>query len=90
MVAPAAKPLARVLEGLDLQAPALPILSNVHAGLYPTDKQEIVALLAKQLESPVEPNLAALQQAHHFGTNTLLRPVRQPEGTKPRLVYIIA
>ena len=47
-------------------------------------------LVCLQLESPVEPNLAALQQAHHFGMNTLLRPVRQPEGTKPRLVYIIA
>ena len=47
-------------------------------------------LVCLQLESPVEPNLAALQQAHHFGMNTLLRPVRQPEGPKPRLVYIIA
>jgi malonyl CoA-acyl carrier protein transacylase len=54
IVAPASEPLARVLSGLDIQAPTLPILSNVHADYYPKEKDEIVKLLAKQLESPVE------------------------------------
>ena len=32
-------------------------------------------IVCLQLELAVEPNLAALQQAHHFGMSTLLRPV---------------
>jgi malonyl CoA-acyl carrier protein transacylase len=54
IVSPAAKPLANALATLDLKAPRTPIFSNVHAGPYPTTKDEIVALLAEQLESPVE------------------------------------
>ena len=54
IVAPAAKPLVRVLDGLDIAAPRIPILSNVDASYYPSDKATIVAYLAKQLASPVE------------------------------------
>ena len=54
IVSPAAKPLANALATLDLKAPHTPIYSNVHAGPYPTTKDEIVELLAEQLQSPVE------------------------------------
>jgi malonyl CoA-acyl carrier protein transacylase len=54
IVAPAAKPLARVLSNLNIQAPVVPILSNVDAKPYPQTKAEIVTLLAEQLASPVQ------------------------------------
>ena len=38
-------------------------------------------ILCLQLELAVEPNLAALQRAHHFGMSTLLRPVCRSGGS---------
>lgn len=66
IVSPAAKPLSNVLAKLDLRSPATPILSNVHAGPYPTSQNEIVELLAKQLASPVE-FIAQLNNLHDAG-----------------------
>lgn len=54
IVAPASTPLRRVLSGLDIRAPQIPILSNVDAAYYPAAREEIVDKLARQLESPVE------------------------------------
>ncbi|HET6343969.1 MAG TPA: acyltransferase domain-containing protein, partial [Myxococcota bacterium] len=54
IVAPAAEPLSRVLRNLDIQAPKVPLLSNVDASYYPADKAAIVDLMARQLASPVE------------------------------------
>lgn len=54
IVAPAAVPLAKVLAGLNIQTPKLPISSNVNAAYYPESKDAIVELMAKQLASPVQ------------------------------------
>ena len=54
IVAPAAEPLSRVLAGLRIQAPRVPILSNVDASYYPADRSKIIELMAKQLAAPVE------------------------------------
>jgi acyl transferase domain-containing protein len=54
IVAPASKPLRRVLDNLTITAPTTPVTCNVDASYYPKDKAQIVDLLARQLESPVE------------------------------------
>ncbi len=54
IVAPAAKPLRKVLGALNINAPRIPILCNVDATYYPKGKDAIVDVMAKQLESPVE------------------------------------
>lgn len=54
IVAPAAEPLRRVLAGLSLNAPKIPLCANVDANYYPQDKAAIVDLMARQLASPVE------------------------------------
>ncbi|KAK1548246.1 hypothetical protein Q3G72_010920 [Acer saccharum] len=54
IVAPAAAPLAQVLGNLDVQAPQIPLSSNVTAGYYPAERQAIVGLMADQLASPVQ------------------------------------
>ena len=54
IVAPAAQPLKKVLDKLNLRPALLPICSNVGALDYPETSSEISALLAKQMASPVE------------------------------------
>ena len=53
IVAPAADPLRRVLAGLQIGKPQVPILSNVTADYYPDDQDGIIDLLGRQIESPV-------------------------------------
>ena len=53
IVAPAAEPLRRVLEGLDVQQPRRQIVANVTADFYPDDPDEIRDLLCRQIASPV-------------------------------------
>ena len=54
IVAPAAVPLKKVLDNLNLRKATLPICSNVGAIDYPETASEISSLLAKQMASPVE------------------------------------
>ncbi len=57
IVAPASRPLRRVLERLDLRAPQRPITSNVTSEYYPTGpeaRRQAVDILARQVASPVE------------------------------------
>ncbi len=54
IVAPAAYPLQRVLEGLNIQTPHLPISTNVTGEWYPESVPEIIQILSKQIASPVE------------------------------------
>ena len=54
IVAPASKPLANVLQNLNISKPSIPVISNVEAMVYPETKEGIVELLRRQLESPVE------------------------------------
>ena len=54
VVASASKPLRKVLDNSDVHAPSLPVYSNVTAETYPASPDEIRALLARQVASPVE------------------------------------
>ncbi|HWG91018.1 MAG TPA: beta-ketoacyl synthase N-terminal-like domain-containing protein, partial [Candidatus Thermoplasmatota archaeon] len=54
IVAPASEPLGRVVARLNIQAPQVPVIANVNAEPYPTDRQAIVDMLAKQVAAPVE------------------------------------
>ncbi len=57
IVAPASASLARVLQGMNLQPPAIPIISNVTGKFYPMGPEvvpEMIELLGKQVASPVQ------------------------------------
>ena len=54
IVAPAAEPLTRVLQGLGVQAPSLPLSSNVDADYFPSERQAIIERMGRQLASPVQ------------------------------------
>jgi len=54
VVASASIPLRKVLDSSDVRRPALPVYSNVTADTYPAAPDEIRALLARQVASPVE------------------------------------
>ena len=54
IVAPASEPLGRVLRGLDLRAPRLPVVANVDGQLYPTGRDEMIDILKRQIASPVQ------------------------------------
>ncbi|MCS5537309.1 MAG: acyltransferase domain-containing protein, partial [Candidatus Poseidoniaceae archaeon] len=61
IVEPAAEPLRRFLEGLEINLPEIPITSNVDGGFYPmsrdperTAKQQVLDKLAPQMASAVE------------------------------------
>ena len=57
IVAPAAEPLRRVLQGLALRAPRIPVVANVDASFYPTGAdaaERIIDILGRQIGSPVQ------------------------------------
>ena len=57
IVAPASESLAKVLAGMNLQPPAIPIISNVTGAFYPMGPgvvPEMIDLLGKQVASPVQ------------------------------------
>ena len=57
IVAPASEPLRKVLEGLHISPPRVPLVANVDAKLYPSDpnaRPAIIELLARQIASPVQ------------------------------------
>jgi malonyl CoA-acyl carrier protein transacylase len=54
VVASASTPLRKVLDASDVRPPALPVYANVTAETYPAAPDEIRALLARQVASPVE------------------------------------
>ncbi|MCB0282200.1 MAG: SDR family NAD(P)-dependent oxidoreductase [Calditrichaeota bacterium] len=58
IVAPASEPLGRVLQSMNLQPPAVPVISNVSGDFYPSGGAEIVPqmvdLLSQQVASPVQ------------------------------------
>ncbi len=54
IVAPASRPLRKVIEKMNVQPPKLPIAANVTGDLYPTGREEILNLLADQVASPVQ------------------------------------
>jgi len=54
IVAPASVPLRGVIDRMNVQAPRLPIMANVTGELYPTQREEILDILAAQVASPVQ------------------------------------
>ncbi len=54
IVAPASVPLRGVIDRMNVQAPCLPIMANVTGELYPTQREEILDILAVQVASPVQ------------------------------------
>ncbi|HEY6927728.1 MAG TPA: ACP S-malonyltransferase [Steroidobacteraceae bacterium] len=52
-MAGAVETFARFLAGMHLRPPQLPVISNVTSRPYPSDSQEIAALLVRQLTLPV-------------------------------------
>ncbi len=54
IVAPASEPLKKVIERMSLQPPKIPVVANVTGELYPTDRAEILEILAQQVASPVQ------------------------------------
>ncbi|MER2598861.1 MAG: beta-ketoacyl synthase N-terminal-like domain-containing protein, partial [Caldilineales bacterium] len=54
IVAPASKPLRKVLDRLSISAPALPLVANVTGELYPTTVEGIKDILELQIASPVQ------------------------------------
>ena len=53
IVAPAAEPLRKVLDGFDVRPPRLPLVGNVTADFYPSEPGAIKDLLCRQIASPV-------------------------------------
>ena len=74
VVAPASRPLRRVLERLDVQPPLLPVVSNVTGGFYPMGEDarpHILDLLERQIASPVRFD-AGLQTLHAAGVRVFV------------------
>ncbi|MEI2690905.1 MAG: beta-ketoacyl synthase N-terminal-like domain-containing protein [Anaerolineae bacterium] len=54
IVAPASKPLRKVLDRLSISEPALPLVANVTGEIYPTTVEGIKDILELQIASPVQ------------------------------------
>jgi acyl transferase domain-containing protein/acyl carrier protein len=57
IVAPASEPLRRMLQRLNLKAPAIPTIANVDGEFYPTGPNaapQMLDILARQIASPVQ------------------------------------
>jgi acyl transferase domain-containing protein/NAD(P)-dependent dehydrogenase (short-subunit alcohol dehydrogenase family)/acyl carrier protein len=54
IVAPASKPLRKVLDRLHIAPPKLPLVANVTGELYPTTVEAIKDILEQQIASPVQ------------------------------------
>ncbi len=57
IVAPASEPLRRVIQGLRISSPRVPVVANVDGKLYPSEpgsRDAIVDRLARQISAPVQ------------------------------------
>ncbi len=54
IVQPASEPLRQTISEMHISAPQLPIVANVHGGWYPSEREEILDILAAQVHSPVQ------------------------------------
>ena len=74
IVAPASKPLKKVLERLSLQAPKRPITTNVTSGYYPSGPdaaEKAIDILARQVAAPVE-WIAQLERMYSDGARVFV------------------
>ncbi|GAP06224.1 polyketide synthase [Anaerolinea thermolimosa] len=54
IVEPASEPLRQVISRMNIQSPRTTVIANVTGEVYPTSRDEILDLLAKQVASPVQ------------------------------------
>ena len=54
IVAPAGGQLRKVVAGMTVNPPRLPVVANVTGELYPKTREEIIDMLAQQVASPVQ------------------------------------
>ncbi|MBL1204958.1 MAG: SDR family NAD(P)-dependent oxidoreductase [Calditrichaeota bacterium] len=75
IIASASGPLGRVLAGMDMQPPKVPIISNVTGEFYPQGGKEIVPdiidLLSRQVASPVQ-FVKGLKTLHNDGARVFV------------------
>ena len=74
IVEPACEPLARVLRGVALEPPRIPLLANVTGALYPTgpgSAEAVVDLLSRQVARPVE-FIAEVERMYDLGVRTFV------------------
>ncbi|WP_249755996.1 type I polyketide synthase [Microvenator marinus] len=71
VVAAASVPLRKHLEGIAINSPALPILTNVTGGAYPTEPGQIRDLLSEQVAAPVE-YIEMIENMYEMGARTFV------------------
>ena len=71
IVAPARKPLRRLLDRLEVSAPGVPLVGNVTGELYPRSPQQIRDLLEQQVAAPVL-WVKSLQTLYSAGVRTFV------------------
>lgn len=54
IVAPASEPLKKIISRMSLNAPKIPVVANVTGEIYPTNREEMLDILGKQVASPVQ------------------------------------
>ncbi|WP_299024268.1 type I polyketide synthase [uncultured Thermanaerothrix sp.] len=54
IVAPASEPLRKIIARMHLRPPRIPVISNVTGEFYPTERERMLDLLARQVASPVQ------------------------------------
>ena len=71
IVAPAGVLLRKVVAGMSINAPILPVVANVTGELYPTGREEIIDMLAQQVASPVQ-FIKSMQTLYREGARVLV------------------
>ena len=71
IVAPASEPLRQVISRMNVQPPRLPIAANVTGQLYPSSREEILDLLARQVASPVQ-FIQGIETLYNNGARTFV------------------
>lgn len=71
IVAPASEPLRKVIERMHLHTPQIPIAANVTGEVYPTTREEILDMLARQVASPVQ-FIKGIETLYGLGARTFV------------------
>jgi len=71
IVAPASEPLRKVIDGMNIQSPRLPIAANVTGDWYPTEREAILDILADQVASPVQ-FIKGMQKLYNNGARIFI------------------
>ncbi|MEZ4516690.1 MAG: acyltransferase domain-containing protein [Chloroflexota bacterium] len=71
IVAPASKPLRKMLDRMHITPPNLPLITNVTGGFYPYDVVAIKDLLEQQIASPVQ-WVKGLESLYEAGVRTFV------------------